>query len=163
MAQSAVDQDAGRAPTLPVSDPPCNACPVQAEFPAARAAPGRTFRVHGLDCAEEVSAIERELGPLLGGRSQLAFDVLNGRMTVAPEADSVADTAVREAVARAGMRCERLGAGGSQSGAEMTRQRHAQLWLTVLSGCAVALGLGLHVWLAGGLAKAYRLATSRGV
>ena len=163
MAQSAIDPNAGRAPGPPASAPPCNACPVETEAAPPRAASGRTFRVHGLDCAEEVSAIERELGPLLGGTSPLAFDVLNGRMTVAREADSVPDTAVRAAVARAGMRCERLGAGGSQPGAETTRQRRAQLWLTVLSGCAVALGLGLHIWLAGGLAEAYRLATTRGV
>ena len=42
----------------------------------------RSFGVQGLDCAEEVAVLRRAVGPLVGGADNLAFDVLNGRMTV---------------------------------------------------------------------------------
>ena len=41
-----------------------------------------SFRVQGLDCAEEVAVLRREVGPLVGDEGNLAFDVLNGRMTI---------------------------------------------------------------------------------
>ncbi len=40
------------------------------------------FRVEGLDCADEVTVPEREVGPLVGGEEKLRFDILNGRMVV---------------------------------------------------------------------------------
>jgi hypothetical protein len=41
-----------------------------------------SFKVQGLDCAEEVAVLRGEVGPLVGGEDNLAFDVLSGRMTV---------------------------------------------------------------------------------
>ncbi len=49
---------------------------------AGRGAARLTFKVQGLDCAEEVAILKREVGPLVGGEDRLAFDVLNGRMMV---------------------------------------------------------------------------------
>ena len=40
------------------------------------------FRVFGMDCAEEVAILRRELGPIAGGPENLAFDILNGKMIV---------------------------------------------------------------------------------
>ncbi len=40
------------------------------------------LKIHGMDCAEEVSLIKRELVPLLGGDERLGFDLLNARLTV---------------------------------------------------------------------------------
>jgi hypothetical protein len=45
----------------------------------------RIYKVHGLDCAEEVVLLKRAVGPLVGGEDRLSFDVLNGRMFVAGE------------------------------------------------------------------------------
>ena len=56
------------------------------------------FRVVGLDCAEEVAVLRRELGPLVGGEEQLSFDVLRGRLTVSTEASGVESRQVIEAV-----------------------------------------------------------------
>jgi len=39
---------------------------------------GRAYKVHGLDCAEEVAVLKQAIGPLVGGADRLAFDVLNG-------------------------------------------------------------------------------------
>ena len=42
----------------------------------------RAYRVHGLDCAEEVTSLRREVGPVVGGADNLQFDLVGGRMTV---------------------------------------------------------------------------------
>jgi hypothetical protein len=34
------------------------------------------FRIQGMDCAEEVAVLKRELGPLVGGEERLGFDIL---------------------------------------------------------------------------------------
>src|SRR3546814_296562 len=62
------------------------------------------FRVHGLDCKNEVAALTRELGPLVGD-DKLAFDTDRGMMTVGAQEQAAAD-AIEEAVARTGMRAE---------------------------------------------------------
>ena len=50
--------------------------------------PGAAFRVEGLDCAEEVAALKRAVGPVVGGAERLGFDVLAGKMTVPAGSDS---------------------------------------------------------------------------
>jgi Cd2+/Zn2+-exporting ATPase len=59
---------------------------------------GRAYRVRGLDCAEEVAVLKQAVGPLVGGADRLAFDVLNGRMTVADDTRNVPDEAILKAV-----------------------------------------------------------------
>jgi Cd2+/Zn2+-exporting ATPase len=116
----------------------------------------RTFKVSGLDCAEEVAVLKRELGPLVGGEDRLAFDVLNGRMTVAEDARRVSDRDITAAVKRTGMSASRWEPGRDEDGAD-ERHRGLQVWLTMLSGLSVLAGVVLHVWLAGGIAEALRL------
>lgn len=118
--------------------------------------PRFTFNVQGLDCAEEVAILKRELGPLVGGEDRLAFDVLNGRMTVLREAEAVTSDDVRRAVARTGMKAEEWRPGHEGSGAG-DRHRRLQAWFTVISGIGLLAGLALHVWLAGGFGEALRL------
>ena len=36
------------------------------------------YRIHGMDCAEEVAILKREIGPIVGTVDQLGFDILNG-------------------------------------------------------------------------------------
>jgi Cd2+/Zn2+-exporting ATPase len=55
------------------------------------------FKIHGMDCAEEVIMLRRELGPVVGGEDRLAFDILNGKMTLAP---GPTDIAARQIIAR---------------------------------------------------------------
>ena len=52
---------------------------------------GRRFQVNGLDCVEEVAVLNRVVGPMVGGEQHLAFDVINGSMTVLDTADAVGD------------------------------------------------------------------------
>ena len=49
--------------------------------------PQLTFKIRGMDCAEEVALLKRELRALVGGEQNLAFDLLAGKLTVTvPEA-----------------------------------------------------------------------------
>jgi Cd2+/Zn2+-exporting ATPase len=117
---------------------------------------GRIFNVSGLDCAEEIAVLRRELGPMVGGEDRLAFDLLNGRMTVAEAARRVPDRDIMAAIKRTGMSARRWEPGLNEHGVD-DRQRRLQVWLTALSGLSVLIGLVLHVWLAGGFAEALRL------
>ena len=57
------------------------------------------FKVHGMDCADEVAILKREVGPLVGGEERLLFDLLAGRMTAEP-VGTVDPVSIQEAVAR---------------------------------------------------------------
>ena len=108
---------------------------------------GTSFRVTGLDCVEEVTFLKAEIGPLVGGGENLAFDVLNGRMIVL--AEGVDSAAVIAAVARTGMVAtpwDAVGGGDAQD-----RRRRIQAALAAASGAATGLGslldaLGIGVW-----------------
>ena len=79
---------------------------------AAGATPGGgrqyhlAFKIQGMDCAEEVAVLRREIGPLVGGGNHLDFDILNGKMMIATEAGVGSAEVIRAAVARTGMRAE---------------------------------------------------------
>ncbi len=111
--------------------------------------PEAAFRVRGLDCAEEVAILKRELGPLVGGEEDLGFDVLRGKLTVSAD---VAPEAIRDAIARTGMRAEPWleTAGESRRG----RGRGIQNLLTAISGALTAAGFATHAGIAGGVLAA---------
>ncbi len=104
--------------------------------------PSQTFRITGLDCAEEVAALKREVGPVVGGEERLAFDVLNGRMVVRALPDGVPPSAIIDAVRRAGLGAEAVD--GSLPIIEPPAtfwQQRGRLVLTSISG--VALGAAM--------------------
>jgi len=107
-----------------------------------------------MDCAEEVSVLKRELGPLVGGEDHLSFDILNGRMAVTPGPAAVSPEAIMEAVGRTGMRAEPF----RQDEAAAEEGSFWQLWgrtiLTAASGVFAVLGFLTHAYLAGGLLPA---------
>lgn len=77
----------------------------------SKPATGMTFKVEGLDCAEEVATLKSALGSIVGGSDKLAFDVLNGRMTLLPDAEPVTEKTIITAVAATGMKATRWQAG----------------------------------------------------
>jgi Cd2+/Zn2+-exporting ATPase len=105
--------------------------------------PPLRFKVHGLDCAEEVAVLKRELGPLVGGEDRLTFDILNAEMTIAPDAGVTADQVVG-AVSRTGMRAEPWTEGGSAPAAGGYWERNRRTILTVASGGFLAAGFAAH-------------------
>jgi len=114
-----------------------------------------TFKIEGLDCAEEVAILKREIGPLVGGADKLGFDILNARMTIAADAKACSSEDIRSAVARTGMRAEewRLGRPRSEPGEE--RRRRLQAALAAASGIFILSGVAAHAVITGRLAAAF--------
>lgn len=109
----------------------------------------RIFKIYGMDCAEEVTLLKREVGPIVGGEEKLAFDILNGRMTVETPPEQASDEAVLEAVKRSGLEAEIAGAdapGGERPGTFWQRRR--RLILTAGSGLLTLAALSVQYALA---------------
>src|SRR3972149_3024388 len=105
-------------------------------------APTQTFRITGLDCAEEVAALKREVGPVVGGDERLTFDVLNGRMTVSAVPDGVPERAIVDAVKRAGLGAEPVSGDLTIVEAPPTFwQQRGRLVLTIASGLALGAAM----------------------
>lgn len=110
------------------------------------------FRIHGMDCAEEVAILKRQLGPVVGGEEKLSFDILNGKMSVN---SALSEQAIVDAVARTGMRAEGWGMESETGSARTdTRQRQIRTWLTATSGISTVLGFLVHSLLTGGISEA---------
>jgi len=118
--------------------------------------PGQVvFRIHGMDCADEIAALKREVGPLVG-EDKLAFDLLNGRMAIYMTPDSALEARIEKAVVRAGLRAEPWIEGGTSEATQAEeRRRRLQSWLTTASGLFAALGFAVHAWLGGGIIAAF--------
>ena len=116
--------------------------------------PAFVFKIHGMDCAEEVAALKREVGPVVGGEDRLSIDILIGRMTVTSPSANLSSDSIRQAVARAGMRAEIWGDKPAKGREEQIGQRRRRTVLTVVSGILAALGFLVHVWTAGGFKAA---------
>ena len=120
---------------------------------------GRThaFRVTGMDCAEEVALLKRELGALVGGEEQLGFDLVAGKLTIPLESDA---EAVRRRIDATGMKAVPWRPDGGGEGAASARR--AKAVATGASGLAVAAGFAVHAALGGGIAAALGLGAGAG-
>ncbi|XNY09556.1 heavy metal translocating P-type ATPase (plasmid) [Sinorhizobium meliloti] len=108
-----------------------------------------------MDCADEIAALKREVGPLVG-EDKLAFDLLNGRMSIDVTPDSMLEARIEKAVARAGLRAEPWSEGSTSEGAlAEERRKRLQSWLTTASGVFTTLGFAVHASLAGGVIAAF--------
>jgi Cd2+/Zn2+-exporting ATPase len=110
---------------------------------ASSNAKGRSFQVNGLDCAEEVSILTKVVGPKLGGAEHLAFDVINGRMTVLDSAGLISDDQIVKLVATTGMSARPWNAENASvdQAAHLSKQKK----FTFLSGGFWAAGFGWHI------------------
>lgn len=95
-----------------------------------------------MDCAEEVSVLKREVGPVVGGEDHLAFDILNGRMIVRDIPQGVTSQSIIDAVSRGGLgaaieRDEPSATDANKSFWESNRR----LIVTALSGSALVVGM----------------------
>lgn len=109
------------------------------------------FRIHGMDCAEEVSALRRSLEPVVKDLDRLSFDVLSGTMTVQ---GPISAEALANAVKSTGMRAERITEDPSLRVLSEDHAHTARTSLTLLSGALTAAGFVTHAVLAGGVGAA---------
>ena len=120
----------------------------------ARSSTNTAYRVHGMDCVEEVTLLKRQLAPVVGSEERLRFDVLNGKLIVDDGTTPAGPEEIIAAIERAGMRAELwgdeepVGETGFWSG-------HRRTILTIASGVFGLAGFLSHAWLAGGIADAF--------
>lgn len=104
------------------------------------------YKVRGMDCAEEVSALKAALGrlPGVGG---LEFDIIRGKMTASLDTDAVTDQDIRSAVRSAGMEAlpwEETYALRRRTADEPFWRRRGRLVMVVASGVLLAAGFCTH-------------------
>jgi len=96
------------------------------------------YKVKGLDCAEEVAILRREVGGL-PGVVDLEFDVVNARMSVEYDADAIEPERIESAVDATGMK-----ASPWEKRAETEQgtfwQKHGRLVMAIAGGGLLVAG-----------------------
>ncbi|WP_319798396.1 heavy metal translocating P-type ATPase [Nitrobacter sp.] len=106
---------------------------------------GAIFKIHGMDCGDEVAVLKREIGPIVG-LGNLSFDLINSHMSIAGNVGTAQHAGILKAVKRAGMRAELWKEGENSAGAQSDqRRRRIQAALTIASGVLVVAGFAIHV------------------
>ena len=117
-------------------------------------APAReSYRIRGMDCAEEVAVLRRELGPLVGGDQHLGFNVLEGRLIVRDGAKAIAPDDIVRAVRRTGMRAEPWEQGKPEAKSGFVAQ-HGRSLVAAVSAASLAVGFAFHAFSVGGVVAA---------
>ena len=98
------------------------------------------LRIHGMDCAEEVSLLKRELVPLLG-EERLGFDVMNGKLIADLSSTEVSREQVLSAIERTGLKAEPWRHESNFETGLSFWGRHQRTILTTVSGLFGAAGL----------------------
>jgi cobalt-zinc-cadmium resistance protein CzcA len=142
--------ETGGCETCHANRPPCEVGTPPVSMASSTAL---RFKIQGMDCAEEIAALKREVGPLVDGEDRLAFNLLEGTMSVTGEASPVPVDAILRAIARTGLRGE-LWSERKTSPEESFWRRHGRSLLTAASGVLTLAGFLTHAGLAGGFAAA---------
>ncbi|PVZ45910.1 heavy metal translocating P-type ATPase [Thalassobacter stenotrophicus] len=129
----------------PVSEGACGSCcgGRAIEPTNVQALDGRSFHVSGLDCAEEVSILNRVVGPEVGGTEYLAFDVINARMTVLEGGKNPSSDKIIDVVATTGMTAKPWD--DEDASADQAAHLKNQKRFTMLSGGFWATGFIYHI------------------
>jgi Cd2+/Zn2+-exporting ATPase len=112
------------------------------------------FKIRGMDCAEEIAILKREVGPLIGGEDRLGFDLLKAKMTVLSSPQGLSEQAVVQAVERTGMGAQIWREGSEELDKEGVWRRRGRTILAALSGLGVLAGFATHAVLAEGISRA---------
>ncbi len=104
---------------------------------------GRSFRVNGLDCGEEVAILNKVIGPKVGGQEHLAFDVLNGRMMVLDGSKKFSDEQIIKLIGSTGMSGKIWDAESART--DQSRHLKRQKIFTGLSAAFWAAGFVYHL------------------
>ena len=108
------------------------------------------FKVRGMDCADEIAILRRELGPLVGGEERLGFDLLRARLTVTEPPPGVGPEDVVAAIGATGMRGEVWREASEVAEPAGVWQRRGRTVMGAASGGALLLGFAAHAAGAGG-------------
>ncbi len=109
--------------------------------------PKTAFKIIGMDCAEEVAVLKKEIGPFAGGEQNLGFDILNGKMTVSSGEDGINEDAIIRAVGRAGMKAvpwDQFRSSDIRPAESSIWSRRGRLITCVMSGIMLLAGFVSH-------------------
>lgn len=107
------------------------------------------FRIHGMDCADEVAILRREIEAIVKEPGRLSFDILRGKMNVDQGEPAVTEDGLVAAVAKTGMRAEVWQDEKPTSSDMSFWQRRGRTVLMVASGLLTIAAFGLHASVAG--------------
>ncbi|MBE0656304.1 MAG: cation-translocating P-type ATPase [Bryobacteraceae bacterium] len=99
------------------------------------------FRVHGMDCSEEISLLRRELSKVKG-LYELHFEIIQARMTVEFDPGLTSVSAIQSVVAGAGLSCEPWDSESAAAGAGP--KLNYRRWLTAASFLFLAAGAAVN-------------------
>ncbi len=105
------------------------------------------FRIQGMDCAEEVSLLRRELSKVIGVY-ELHFEIIQARMTVEFDPGRTSVAAIQAAATGVGLGCDPWEAASQPERIE--RRVKMRRWLTAASLAFVIAGAALQASLHGG-------------
>lgn len=106
------------------------------------------FKIYGMDCAEEVATLKKELSPIQGVET-LDFDVLNGKMVVSYDQEKIRAETLIEAIKRTGMRAEVYSESRAIDQHGTVWERWGRTALTILSGLFLIIGFLIHAGIVG--------------
>lgn len=110
------------------------------------------YRVHGLDCSEEVAILEREVGRR-NGVVNIEFDIVQGRMSVEYDPDAITPGQIVSAVNATGMKAVPWEQRVPQANHGFW-QRHGRLMTTILSCGFLTAGFVTHWGMHGSFVEA---------
>jgi Cd2+/Zn2+-exporting ATPase len=123
---------------------------------ASNAAPPKSFRIDGMCCGEECSLLRRIVGPLAGGAENLAFDILERKMTILAPPAGLTNEAVMKSVAATGMKAvsvEEHPSGAGDHGHDHGDAKGRRV-AAILSGVLLCAGFVWHWFSTGNLLAA---------
>ncbi|WP_442483378.1 heavy metal translocating P-type ATPase [Aeoliella sp. SH292] len=104
------------------------------------------LRIHGMDCAEEVRLLKRELLPLVKTEERLRFDLLEGKLTLTVLPHEATEGDILAAVERTGLRAERWGDQTTAQSGVSFWDRHQRTLLTAASGLFGLAGMIVQLY-----------------
>ena len=105
------------------------------------------FKIRGMDCAEEVTALKRQVGPVVGGEDRLDFNLLAGKMTVQADSPEITVPSIQQAVRSAGLDAVVWEDYGAQQAGEQEASfldRHGRAATCAASFVLLAIGFLIH-------------------
>ncbi|MCX6825905.1 MAG: heavy metal translocating P-type ATPase, partial [candidate division Zixibacteria bacterium] len=101
------------------------------------------FKITGMDCAEEIAVLKKEIGPIVGGEKYLSFDILNGRMIILFQGAKLNQEEIVRAVGQTGMQAilwEEARLLESSPDDKKSHRRQLQAVFCIISGILLAAG-----------------------
>lgn len=118
------------------------------------------FRIFGMDCAEEIAALKREVLPIVGSSASVSFDLLNGKMVIKAVGQLPPSSVFISAIKKAGMKAETW---GNTTKVPVNRfDRSLRIISTTISGIAILAGFSFHALSSGSFLAAFGAETAEG-